>query len=142
MSMYSTEADFLKRISKTDYDELVRPVTGDTLTAAEIRDEAIETADEVINGYIMSVVDTVPLDEPTKMITQCSVDIAIFNLHSRIQYDRIPEWVKDRYDACMAWLKDVASGKANLGLSVEEEEERLDKTSYGASEIVMRRDSL
>lgn len=140
--MYSTEADFLKRISKTDYDELVRPVTGDTLTAAEIRDEAIETADEVINGYIMSVVDTVPLDEPTKMITQCSVDIAIFNLHSRIQYDRIPEWVKDRYDACMAWLKDVASGKANLGLSVEEEEERLDKTSYGASEIVMRRDSL
>ncbi len=140
--MYSTEADFLKRISKTDYDELVRPVTGDTLTAAQIRDEAIGTADEVIDSYIMSVVDTVPLDEPTKMITQCSVDIAIFNLHSRIQYDRIPEWVKDRYDACMAWLKDVASGKANLGLSVDEEEERLDKTSYGASEIVMRRDSL
>lgn len=140
--MYSTEADFLKRIAKTDYDELVRPVTGDTLTAAEIRDEAIETADEVINSYIMSVVDTVPLDEPTKMITQCSVDIAIFNLHSRVQYDRIPEWVKDRYDACIAWLKDVASGKANLGLSDSEEEERLDKTAYGVADAVMRRDSL
>jgi phage gp36-like protein len=140
--MYSTEADFLKRIAKEDYDELVRPRTGDDLTEAEIRDEAIDTADEVINSYIMSVVDTVPLAEPTKMITQCSVDIALFNLHSRIQYDRIPEWVKDRYDACMAWLKDVQSGKANLGLAEDATEELIDKTSYLASEIVMRRDSL
>ena len=140
--MYSTEADFLKRISKEDYDELVRPRTGDNLTAANIRDEAIETADEVINSYIMSAVSTVPLDEPTKMITQCSVDIAIFNLHSRVQYDRIPEWVKDRYDACMSWLKDVQSGKANLGLDADEEEERLDKTTYGCADNTMRRDSI
>mgnify|MGYP000950012380 CR=1 FL=1 len=140
--MYSTEADFLKRISKQDYDELVRPVDGDTLTAAEIRDEAIETADEVINSYIMSAVATVPLDTPGKMITQCSVDIAIFNLHSRIQYERIPEWVKDRYDACIAWLRDVQSGKANLGLDEEEEDDLLDKTTYGCAEPVMRRDSL
>lgn len=140
--MYSTEADFLKRIAKEDYDELTRPRTGDSLTAAQIRDEAIETADEVIDSYIMSVVDTVPLDTPTKMITQCSVDIAIFNLHSRVQYDRIPEWVKDRYDACLAWLKDVQSGKANLGLPAEDEEDLLDKTSYSAAEILMRRDGL
>lgn len=140
--MYSTEADFLKRIAKEDYDELVRPRTGDSLTAAQIRDEAVETADEVIDSYIMSVVDTVPLDTPTKMITQCSVDIAIFNLHSRVQFDRIPEWVKDRYDACLAWLKDVQSGKANLGLAEDATEELLDKTSYSAAEIIMRRDSL
>jgi phage gp36-like protein len=140
--MYSTEADFLKRIAKEDYDELVRPRTGDDLTADEIRDEAIATADEVIDSYIMSVVDTVPLADPTKMITQCSVDIALFNLHSRVQFDRIPEWVKDRYDACMAWLKDVQSGKANLGLGPDATEELLDKTSYSAAEIIMRRDSL
>lgn len=140
--MYSTEADFLKRIAKEDYDELVRPRTGDDLTADEIRDEAIATADEVIDSYIMSVVDTVPLADPTKMITQCSVDIALFNLHSRVQFDRIPEWVKDRYDACMAWLKDVQSGKANLGLAPDATEELLDKTSYSAAEIIMRRDSL
>lgn len=140
--MYSTESDFLKRISKLDYDELVRPVEGDTLSSDDIRDEAIETADEVIDSYIMSVVSSVPLDEPTKMITQCSVDIAIFNLHSRVQYDRIPEWVKDRYDACMGWLKDVQSGKANLGLSESEEEERIDKTTYGSAGNIMRRDSI
>lgn len=139
---YSTEEDFLKRISKLDFDELVRPVTGDSLTADDILDEAIGTADEIIDSYIMSVVSSVPLDEATKMITQCSVDIAIFNLHSRVQYDRIPDWVKDRYDACISWLKDIQSGKANLGLSEDEEEERIDKTTYGASEIIMRRDSI
>lgn len=139
---YSTETDFLKRISKEVYDELVAPVTGDDLTSDEIRDEAIATADETIDSYISSAVDTVPLDEPTKVITQCSVDIAIFNLHSRIQYDRIPDWVKDRYDACIAWLKDIATGKANLGLSKGEEEERVDKTVYGAAERINYRNSI
>lgn len=138
---YSAEADFLKRISKEVYDELVAPVTGDTLTAAQIRDEAIATADDTINSYISSAVDTVPLDEPTKMIVQCSVDISIFNLHSRIQYDRIPEWVKDRYDACISWLKDVQSGKANLGLSTTEEAERVEKTVYASEERIMYRNS-
>jgi phage gp36-like protein len=139
---YSTEPDFLKRISKEDYDELVKPVTGDTLAAADIRDEAIETADDMINSYLLNVVTAVPLDEPPKVITQCSVDIAIFNLHSRIQYDRIPEWVKDRYDACISWLKDIASGKANLGLSETEEEERVDRTSYGSAEVIMNRSTI
>jgi phage gp36-like protein len=139
---YSTETDFLKRISKEVYDELIAPVTGDGLTSVDIRDEAIATADETIDSYISSAVDTVPLDEPTMMITQCSVDISIFNLHSRTQYDRIPDWVKDRYDACIAWLKDVASGKANLGLSVAEEEERVDKTVYGAAERINYRNSI
>lgn len=138
---YSTEADFLKRISKEVYDELTAPVEGDDLTSANIRDEAIATSDETIDSYISSAVGTVPLDEPTKVITQCSVDIAIFNLHSRIQYDRIPEWVKDRYDACISWLKDIQSGKANLGLSEDEEAERVDKTVYGAAERVNYRNS-
>lgn len=139
---YSTETDFLKRLAKPDYDELVAPKDGDELEAEDILDEAISTADAIIDSYIMNVVDTVPLDEPSKMITQCSVDIAIFNLHSRIQYDRIPEWVKDRYDAAIAWLKDVSSGKANLGLSETEDEERIDRTAYSAADVVMGRDSI
>lgn len=138
---YSTQADFLKRLSKLDYDELVKPVEGDELTEEDILTEAIGTADNTIDSYIMSVVESVPLDEPTKMIIQCSVDIAIFNLHSRVQYDRIPEWVKDRYDACISWLKDVQSGKANLGLSEDEEAERIDKTVYGGEDRIMQRNS-
>ncbi|MBK9333855.1 MAG: DUF1320 domain-containing protein [Ignavibacteria bacterium] len=138
---YSLEADFLKRISKEVYDELTAPVSGDGLTAEDIIEDAIDTADNTIDSYISSAVSTVPLDEPTKMITQCSVDISIFNLHSRVQYDRIPEWVKDRYDACISWLKDVQSGKANLGLSEAEEDERVDKTVYGSEERRMYRNS-
>lgn len=138
---YSAEADFLKRISKEVYDELTAPVTGDGLTAEEILEDAIETADDTIDSYISSAVSTVPLDEPTRMISQCSVDIAIFNLHSRVQYDRIPEWVKDRYDACISWLKDIQSGKANLGLSEAEEQERVDKTVFGSEERRMYRNS-
>lgn len=111
---YSTETDFLKRVSKTDLDLLTAPVSGDNLTADEILEEAIDTADGLINSYLAPVSQALPLATVPKTITQASCDIAIYNLHSRIQNIDIPEWVSSRYRSVIYWLKDLSSGKAIL----------------------------
>jgi len=119
---YATEADVLKRVRKDVYDKLVEPVSGDDLLADDILDEAIGTADSMIDSYLTSRISTLPLETIPKIVTQCSVDIAVYNLHSRIQYQDIPEWVTTRYNFAVQWLKDVASGKANLETAAIEDE--------------------
>lgn len=111
---YSTEADLLKRIKKIEYDKLVAPSTGDGLTAGNIRDEAIASADSLIDSYLQNRISSLPLDEPPKAIVQCSCDIVIYNLHCRIQYQDIPEWVQTRYNYCIKYLQDIAKGLVSL----------------------------
>lgn len=111
---YSTEEDILKRIKKSEYDKLVAVSAGDNLSTDDIRDEAIATADSMIDSYLQNRISDLPLDTPPKSIVQASCDIAIYNLHSRIQYIDIPEWVNVRYNACIQWLKDISKGLANI----------------------------
>lgn len=114
---YSTEEEILKRIKKSEYDKLVAVSSGDGLTADEISDEAIATADSIIDSYLQNRISDLPIDTPPRSIVQASCDIAIYNLHSRIQYVDIPEWVNARYLAVMQWLKDIAKGLANIDTS-------------------------
>lgn len=125
--MYCTETDILKVIKKAEYDKLTASDSGVT-TAAQIRDEAIADADSLINGYLKNAVKVLPLADVPKSIKQCSVDIAIFNLHARIQYDEIPDFWKDRYDARIAFLKDISKGIAGLDQTVvsDDEESNID----------------
>lgn len=77
-------------------------------------DQAIATADSFVNGYLKKVMSTLPVTTPNDAIKQCSYNIAIFNLHDRIQYMDIPEWVKTKYEKTMQFLKDVSNGNADL----------------------------
>ena len=77
--------------------------------------QAILTADSFVNGYLKKAVITLPLETPPESIKQCSYNIAIFNLHDRIQYSDIPEWVKTKYDETMKFLKDISNGNADIG---------------------------
>lgn len=111
---YSIKADFWKRIKKSEYDKLVAISSGDALTTDDILNEAIATADSVINSYLQNVISTLPIGTPPKSIVQASVDIAIYNLHSRIQYIDIPEWITVRYNIVIKWLQDLSKGMASL----------------------------
>jgi phage gp36-like protein len=75
---------------------------------------AISSADSLIDSYLTNAVETLPLDPVPDMIKQISYDIAIFYLHDRIQYKDIPDWIRDKYDAAINFLKDVAKGVANI----------------------------
>ncbi len=104
--MYSDKVFFLTKIPTDKLDILTD--TNDTNLIA-----AIETADGLIDSYLQTVT-TVPLAIVPSIIKQLSYDIAMFYLQSRNQYNEIPGYVKDNYDAAVFFLKDVAAGKANL----------------------------
>ncbi len=114
---YCSETDILKVIKKAEYDKLTAADAGVT-TSAAIKDNAIADADSLINGYLRNVIVTLPLLPVPASIKACSVDITIFNLHARIQYDDIPQFWKDRYDSKIAFLKDISKGIVGLDQTV------------------------
>lgn len=103
---YSDKSFFLTKIAQQDYDNL----TG--LNDANLT-SAVMNADSLIDSYLGSITAT-PLAIVPPAIQQASYDIAVFYLHDRIQFNEIPQRVKDKYDAVINWLKDIASGKANI----------------------------
>lgn len=135
---YSTTSDILKRIRKPDYDKLTLVYAGDGLTSEGIKDEAIATADSIIDSYLQKRIADLPLDAPPKSIVQASCDIAIYNLHSRIQYIDIPEWVSVRYNAAISWLRDISRGVAEIETGGLAEAE----TESGGVDYENERDSL
>lgn len=118
---YCTPKDILKVIKKSEYEKLTAGDDGVT-EDSEIRDNAIADADSLINGYLRGVIKSLPLAAVPASIKQCSVDIAVFNLMARIQYDEIPQFWKDRYDARIAFLKDVSRGIVNLDQTVTDDQ--------------------
>lgn len=59
-----------------------------------------------------------------------AANIAIYILHSRIQYHDVPEFWKERYENSIAYLKDVSRGLANIEASIEEDEQQDSLKAY------------
>lgn len=73
---------------------------------------AIDNADGIIDSYI-SVVVTLPLAVATpNAIRAASMDIARYRLYD----DAAPEEIRRRYDDALRYLRDIAAGKATLGI--------------------------
>lgn len=131
---YSDEEYFLTKINQEELDKL----TGEDEEGVNL-ESAIAAADSLIDSYLSSKTTT-PLDEPPEIIKQLSYDIAIFYLHDRIQYNDIPERVKDKYDAALNFLKDIASGKA--GLPGIDDEDIEGSVQYDVNTPVFDRDTI
>jgi phage gp36-like protein len=117
--MYSTTDDLQRSVGYDTYNRL----TGSDDTIAEA---AIKEADSLIDGYLANASIDVPITTDVPLvIRRYSADIAIFNLHTRVQFDEIPGFVKDRYDAAINYLKDIASGRVNLNIAKEKQTEMI-----------------
>lgn len=122
---YTDKAYFLTKIKDTELDKLL--LDGSDVPQDDYLVEAIKSADSVIDGYLRNAVNTVPLVTVPDMIKQYSYFIALYFLHDRIQYNEIPQRVKDNYDLSINYLKDVASGKASIeGIEEDEQDEFID----------------
>jgi len=79
--------------------------------------KAIEDADAEINGYLARRY-SVPLARVPAVINKFSKDIAVYNLISRmgIEHDTREKTFKDRYDAAITYLTNVAKGIIEIGL--------------------------
>jgi len=135
--MYSTQDDILKRIRKRELDKLTESSEGEP-ESIDILAEAVSTADSLIDGYLKSVVKTLPLTDIPEAITDCSANIAIYILHSRIQYHDVPVFWKERYENSIAYLKDVSRGLANIEASIDEDEQQDSLKAYSNSNFFNR----
>lgn len=73
-------------------------------------DQAIEDAQSAIDGYLSSRYST-PMPTPPAVVKRLACDIARYYLHD----DRATETIQKRYDAALAFFRDVSAGKVSLG---------------------------
>lgn len=124
---YAVQSDLVTAFGS---DELVQltdradPPTG-TIDATIVA-RALEAADGEIDSYLAGRY-SLPLASVPAILRDCAADIARYRLHDR----GVPDRVKDAYKDRISWLRDVAAGRANLGLA----QESLTPSSAGIPEI-------
>lgn len=95
---------------------------------AFVIDTAIADADARIDSYIGQRY-SLPLASVPASIKDACMHLARYNLYG----NQKPEWVKERANDTIAWLKDIATGKAGLGLPEEP------SAAPGAGKVVVRK---
>jgi phage gp36-like protein len=103
---YCSEDDLLKMIPQSELAEL-------TAESGEVPDsliiiDAISKAEAEIDSYL-GVRYVVPLSAPPAQVKALAVDLAIYHLYTRRSV--VPMVRQQKYDAAVAFLKQVAAGQ-------------------------------
>lgn len=106
---YCTQADLLKLIPTADLAQLTAE-SGDT-PDADVVTEAIAKAGAEIDSYL-AVRYVLPLTDTPAQVKHLAVDMAIYHLYSR--RGMMLEIRGKNYDKAVAFLKDVAVGRAEI----------------------------
>jgi len=110
---YSIQADILEQLDEQTLIELTDDANeGEIDTDAVTR--SIADADAEMDGYLGARY-SVPLSPVPTIARKLSVDISIYNLYARRR--GAPEDRRQRYVDAIAFLKEVAAGRASLGES-------------------------
>lgn len=124
---YAVQADMVTALGSSELVQLTDradPATG--LIDAAVLTRALEAADGEIDSYLAARY-TLPLASVPVILRDCAIDIARYRLHDR----GLPDLVRDAYKDRIAWLRDVAAGKASVGVPPES----LTPTSAGLPEM-------
>lgn len=112
MPAYCTPDDLIQRFGATEVAQLVPLAPGMEDTEAVQR--ACDDATDIVNGYLAAR-HTLPLSSVPRILNRLTLAIARYELH--LGGDRQPtEQVKQNRDDAIAFLKDVAAGRADLGI--------------------------
>jgi phage gp36-like protein len=108
---FLVKADFNTAIQENILDEIVE--FDDTLI-----DVVIRSTVAFIQGYLNSRYDTAAIFAETgadrnPIILMYAIDIALHDLHARINPRKIPDHRKERYKAAKEWLMDVSEAVIN-----------------------------
>jgi phage gp36-like protein len=110
---YCIQADLEEQISPAELGELTDDAgSGSADTSAVAR--AIADADAEIDSYCGGRY-TLPFSPVPVMIRKLSVDIALYNLHTRRSFAKAPEERQKRYENAVRFLRDVSKGLISLG---------------------------
>jgi phage gp36-like protein len=106
---YCTQNDLLKLIPEREMAELTAE-SGET-PDAEVVSAAIAQADAEIDAYL-AVRYVLPLAATPARVKALSLDMAAYHLYSRRSV--MSETRRDKYKDAVAFLKDVAAGRAEI----------------------------
>lgn len=109
---YAVKADMQAEFGDTDLAQLTDRVNGQ-VTDDAVLNGALVRADEEIDSYLAQRY-TLPFASAPARLRSIAMDMARYYLSDA----RAPQIVQDRYKAAVAWLKDVAAGKAVVGVDV------------------------
>lgn len=108
---YATQQNLIDRFGEQELIQLTDRANLGAIDATVVG-RALNDADAQINGYLAARY-TLPLTEPMPTILErLACDIARYALYE----DKVTEIVEKRYKDAIALLRDVSSGKAELGL--------------------------
>lgn len=111
MAIYATKQDLEDRDGSMLYNFALDRST-DTLNDTWI-DEALATADDEINGYL-SRRYVLPLPTVPDLLKRQAIVIAFYWLGDRD--NQVTDLLQKRYDSAIAKVKEIATGKLDLGL--------------------------
>lgn len=127
---YCTVNDLLKFVDEKTLIELSDLENSGSIDASVV-DEAIETADAQIDGYIANRVTAVPLNPVPVLISKVSCKMALHDLYSN-RMSFMPETVSGWYKECLRVLEAIRNGKMQLlvpAAAAGNSEYRINKTS-------------
>ncbi|MBL8500038.1 MAG: DUF1320 domain-containing protein [Nitrosomonas sp.] len=109
---YATQQNMIDRFGESELIELTDRGGNDVIDVA-VLSLALVDADATINGYLAARY-TLPLANPVpEMLERFACDIARYALYD----DEVKEAIETRYKDAIAYLRDVSTGKADLGVS-------------------------
>ena len=124
MTAYCTPQDLIDRFGQAEIAQLAPATPGPVDTARVQR--ACNDAGDMVDGYLRPR-HTLPLSAVPTILVKLSAAIARFELH--LGGDRQPtDQVRQDRDQAIAFLKDVAAGKADLGIDANGAEPAEDTT--------------
>lgn len=125
MPAYCTPQDLIDRFGEDELAQLASLSPGMIDTARVQR--ACDDAGDLADGYLRAR-HSLPLTAIPRLLVKLSAAIARFELH--LGGDRQPtDQVRQDRDAAIAFLKDVAAGKADLGIDATGAEPAEDATA-------------
>jgi phage gp36-like protein len=107
---YALKTDMQAEFGDTELAQLTDRSNG-TVTDDTVLTDALTRADSEINSYIAQRYSLPFASVPTRL-RDIACDIARYYLFDA----RAPQIVQDRYKNAVAWLKDVAGGRALVGV--------------------------
>lgn len=105
---YATKQAMIDLFSERELAELTDDIAHAVIDDA-VLGRAIGFADDLVDSKLRERY-SVPLESPPAVIVDYACDIARHRLYG----DAVPELVEARFRAAMAWLNDIALGRAGL----------------------------
>lgn len=118
--LYAAKADMQAEFGDTELAQLTDRTNG-TVTDDTVLNAALTRAGSEIDSYVTQRY-ILPFNPVPVRLKDVACDIARFYLYDA----RAPKTVQDRYDNAIAWLKDVAAGRASVGVDAAENKIPLD----------------